>query len=58
MKAAFITHAGPDIGGGHLSRCFALSRALGRFGVESVWIVNEGARSQAAALGVVGAVYL
>ena len=52
MKAVFITHASRDIGGGHLSRCFALSRALEQHGVECSWILNAAAASQAAALGI------
>ena len=52
MKAVFITHASRGIGGGHLSRCFALSRALETHGVECSWILNTAAASQAAALGI------
>lgn len=58
MKSLFITNAGPNIGGGHLSRCFALSRALNLLGVDSGWILNDAARPQAAALGITDASYL
>ncbi|MDR1514365.1 MAG: hypothetical protein LBS45_01610 [Synergistaceae bacterium] len=52
MKAVIITNAGPDIGGGHLSRCFALSQALETYGTSCSWILNEDASSQAGALGI------
>ncbi|MDR3164230.1 MAG: hypothetical protein LBU13_01465 [Synergistaceae bacterium] len=58
MKSLFITNAGPNIGGGHLSRCFALSSALSLLGVDSRWILNDAARTQAEALGVSNAYYL
>jgi spore coat polysaccharide biosynthesis predicted glycosyltransferase SpsG len=58
MKSLFITNAGPNIGGGHLSRCFALSCALNTLGVDSRWILNDAARPQAAALGITDASYL
>jgi spore coat polysaccharide biosynthesis predicted glycosyltransferase SpsG len=58
MKSLFITNAGPTIGGGHLSRCFALSRALSLHGVDSRWILNDEARPQAEALGIADASYL
>ncbi|MDR1133037.1 MAG: hypothetical protein LBL05_02685 [Synergistaceae bacterium] len=58
MKSLFVTNAGPGIGGGHLSRCFALSRALSLLGVDSRWVLNAAARPQAAALGISGASYL
>jgi spore coat polysaccharide biosynthesis predicted glycosyltransferase SpsG len=55
MKAVFFTHAGENIGGGHLSRCFALSQALEKYGVKCSWVLNRGAASQANILGVSGA---
>jgi spore coat polysaccharide biosynthesis predicted glycosyltransferase SpsG len=58
MKSLFITNSGPDIGGGHLSRCFALSRALTTLGVSSGWVLNDAARPQAEALGITDASYL
>ncbi|MDR0653011.1 MAG: hypothetical protein LBG12_06865 [Synergistaceae bacterium] len=58
MKSLFITNSGPNIGGGHLSRCFALSRALSSRGVDSRWVLNDAARPQAAALGITDASYL
>ncbi|MDR0765074.1 MAG: hypothetical protein LBE65_05740 [Synergistaceae bacterium] len=57
MKSLFITNSGPNIGGGHLSRCFALSRALNSLGVGSRWILNDAARPQAEALGIADASY-
>ena len=57
MKALFVTHAGPEIGGGHLSRCLALSQALREFGVVSVWALNGEAERQAASLGITDAVF-
>ncbi|MDR3255886.1 MAG: hypothetical protein LBT31_10010 [Synergistaceae bacterium] len=47
MRAVFITNAGENIGGGHLSRCLALSQALETFGVGASWILNDGALVQA-----------
>jgi spore coat polysaccharide biosynthesis predicted glycosyltransferase SpsG len=58
MKALFITNAGPDIGGGHLSRCLALSQALESRGVACSWILNENALPQASALGMEGIIFL
>jgi spore coat polysaccharide biosynthesis predicted glycosyltransferase SpsG len=58
MKAVFITNSGPGIGGGHLSRCFALSSALTRFGAKCSWILNGSAAPQAKTLGVSNAIYL
>jgi spore coat polysaccharide biosynthesis predicted glycosyltransferase SpsG len=52
MKAVFITNAGPDIGGGHLSRCLALAQALELRGTSCSWILNEGAAPQSSALGI------
>ena len=52
MKALFVTNAGPVTGGGHLSRCLALSQALDGRGAESVWALNGDAAPQAAALGI------
>jgi spore coat polysaccharide biosynthesis predicted glycosyltransferase SpsG len=57
MKAVFLTHAGPYIGGGHLSRCFALSQALGRYGCGCSWLLNEAASIQASAFGITDAFY-
>lgn len=47
MRALFITHAGFCIGGGHLSRCFAISQALAERGVYSSWMLNREAEAQA-----------
>ena len=58
MKALLITNAGPDIGGGHLSRCLALSQALAARGVVCSWVFNENALPQAGALGMEGIIYL
>jgi spore coat polysaccharide biosynthesis predicted glycosyltransferase SpsG len=56
-RAVFITNAGPDIGGGHLSRCFALAGALERLGAACSWILNESARRQAESLKISDADY-
>jgi spore coat polysaccharide biosynthesis predicted glycosyltransferase SpsG len=58
MNAVFITNAGPDIGGGHLSRCLALAQALELRGASCSWILNEDAAPQSAALGIDGAFFL
>jgi spore coat polysaccharide biosynthesis predicted glycosyltransferase SpsG len=58
MNAVIITNAGPDIGGGHLSRCFALSQALETYGISCSWILNEDASSQARAFGIRGKFFL
>ena len=57
MKAVFVTHAGPETGGGHLSRCFALSQALRDKGAECRWILNDDAKPQAASLGITNAAF-
>lgn len=41
MLVTFITHAGKNIGGGHLSRCYALSQAFVEYGIECNWILNN-----------------
>lgn len=58
MKAVFITHAGSGIGGGHLSRCFALSQALKECGAASSWILNAESSSLAEAFSLQNTVYL
>ncbi|MDR0649350.1 MAG: hypothetical protein LBF92_08465 [Synergistaceae bacterium] len=52
MKAVIVTNAGKNIGGGHLSRCFALSQALEEQGTQCDWILNMGAAPQAESLGI------
>lgn len=37
-----VTHGGPGIGGGHISRCLALASALGEFGYSVSFAVNSG----------------
>lgn len=37
----FLTHSGPGIGGGHVSRCRSLSLELENLGVSIQWIVDE-----------------
>ena len=39
-----VTHGGPGIGGGHISRCLALASALGEFGYSVSFAVNSGGR--------------
>ncbi len=51
-KILFITHAGKTIGGGHLSRCFALSQGLAEQGFASCWLLNEEAKEAARSLGI------
>ncbi|MDL2263823.1 hypothetical protein LJC31_04125 [Synergistaceae bacterium OttesenSCG-928-I11] len=51
-QAVFITHAGENIGGGHLSRCFALSQGFEERVASCRWIINSGARPQAEALRI------
>ncbi|MDR1019851.1 MAG: hypothetical protein LBL73_03750 [Synergistaceae bacterium] len=58
MKAVIVTNAGQNIGGGHLSRCFALSQALEAQGTACSWILNEGASHQAESLGIKDKIYL
>lgn len=36
-----ITHGGPSVGGGHVSRCFALAEAFASLGVSVKWLVND-----------------
>ncbi len=39
-----LTHGGPSVGGGHISRCFALAEAFEELGVPVFWLINpEGA---------------
>ena len=38
---AILTHSGPGIGGGHVSRCRSLSLELEKLGVSIRWIVDE-----------------
>jgi len=52
MKVCFITHAGADIGGGHLSRCYALSQALGSLGAGVSWFLNSESKKLAARFGL------
>ena len=43
-RILFLTHGGSTIGGGHISRCFALAEAFEEMGVSVFWLVNpEGA---------------
>jgi UDP-2,4-diacetamido-2,4,6-trideoxy-beta-L-altropyranose hydrolase len=58
FETLFITHAGSDIGGGHLSRCLALSQGLAELGARNSWILNDGARSMAAGLGLSEPAYI
>ncbi len=46
-KAVIITHAGERIGGGHLSRCYALSQGLEAEGIACDWVISEESRPQA-----------
>jgi spore coat polysaccharide biosynthesis predicted glycosyltransferase SpsG len=57
-KVVFITHAGKDIGGGHLSRCFALSQALELNGAVCSWVLNEECAARADVLGITGKNFL
>lgn len=57
-KALFITHADAGVGGGHLSRSFALSEGLATFGVASSWILNEESAEQAASFGLEDVLFL
>ena len=57
-KALFITHADAGVGGGHLSRSFALSEGLAAFGVASSWILNEESAEQAASFGLEDVLFL
>ena len=43
----FITHAGEKIGGGHLSRCIALSQAFEQKGFSCSWLLNKESKTQA-----------
>ena len=47
-----ITHAGPTVGGGHASRCFALAEGFASLGVSVKWLVNEYAAGMLARRGV------
>lgn len=47
FKILLITHAGKDIGGGHLSRCFALSQGLEELGAKTSWILNDDSKGMA-----------
>lgn len=47
-----MTHAGNEIGGGHLSRCFALSQGLRESGVASSWALNRASRAQVEKLNI------
>lgn len=38
--AVFVTHGGPDVGGGHIGRCLALAGALRERGAGVRWVVN------------------
>lgn len=58
MAVLLITNAGPDIGGGHLSRCLALAQALEAHNLECRWLLNREASSQAEALGVGNAAFV
>lgn len=43
-RILFLTHGGSTIGGGHISRCFALGEAFEELGASVFWLVNsEGA---------------
>ena len=46
VNILFITHAGNDIGGGHLSRCQALADGLRSFDVKISWLLNNAAANQ------------
>jgi spore coat polysaccharide biosynthesis predicted glycosyltransferase SpsG len=52
LRAAFVTHAGGKIGGGHLYRCYALSQALEERGAEVSWALNAESEGLAASLGL------
>jgi spore coat polysaccharide biosynthesis predicted glycosyltransferase SpsG len=58
VKAVFITNAGPGTGGGHLSRCFALSQAMEFAGASVSWILNDEASAQAGDFALKDAVFL
>lgn len=41
FRILFITHGSSTIGGGHISRCFALAEAFEELGVSVFWLVNQ-----------------
>lgn len=43
-EVVIITHAGPSVGGGHASRCFALAQGFAAEGVGVRWLVNDFAK--------------
>lgn len=50
--ALMLTHAGPGVGGGHLSRMSALASGFEYIGITVRWMLNDDARDMATSLGL------